>query len=241
MSAGPADASAEYRRLRQQGPISRPLVASALVIILVLAGCAPSRSGEPDPGYRLPSPPGNGAPAASGLAAQASDESLPRLLPDASVGPDLAALAQDTWSRFLAAFPSRSGCFGDVRLHAVHALGSRAAYDPATASVTILVPAAPAMLKGALVHEWAHHLDYQCASQRALRPAFLAAQGLPPDAAWQPAGGTVNLPASQWAGIPSEQFAEAAVELVLGSGRLPSIVMISPQAVSVVRTWGEGR
>jgi hypothetical protein len=153
----------------------------------------------------------------------------------------LAALAQETWGRFLAAFPARSGCFGDVRLHAAYRLDSRAEYNPATATATVLVPGTRTVLQSELIHEWAHHLDFQCPAIGELRPAFVAAQGLRAGTPWRPAGGTTDLPESQWAEIPSEQFAEAAIEVVMGSNQPPTTVVISPQAVQLVRAWGEGR
>src|SRR5512132_758576 len=111
--------------------------------------------------------------------ATATPRPLPRLLLDDSVAGDFAVLAQSTWQQFLVAFSGRTACFGDVHLRAVSDLASRAAYDPPTATVTVRVPGTPAMLQGALVHEWAHHIEFQCPAQQQIRAAFLAAQGEP--------------------------------------------------------------
>ena len=85
---------------------------------------------------------------------------------------DLKVLATETWGLFVEAFEARSHCFGDVTLKAAYDLDSRAAYDPETSTVAVRVPGTPAMLQGALVHEWAHHLEFQCEEHKALRPAI---------------------------------------------------------------------
>ncbi len=164
----------------------------------------------------------------------------PRLIPDSTVGTDLAALASSAWDRFLTAFQGRSKCFGDVHLHAAYSLEGRAGYDPDTATVTVLVPGTPAMLESGLIHEWAHHLDYQCRQLRELRPAFLAAQGLPADTPWrmdyQPEATTM----SEWATMPSEQFAEATILVVMGDRPIPTDVRVNPEAVKAIQQWASG-
>ena len=157
----------------------------------------------------------------------------PRLLVDGSVAPDFQALAQESWADFLAAFPARAGCFGDVRLRAVPDLPSRAAYDPGTATVAVRVPGTPAFLRSGLVHEWAHHLEHQCPEHAQLRPVFLAAQGFPTDADW--------FSGESWAATPSEQFAEAAVVLVLGRRAVATKVFLTQEGVEAVRAWAEGQ
>ena len=147
----------------------------------------------------------------------------------------------ETWSRFLGVFQARTGCFGDVRLRAASDLSSRAAYDPATATATIRVPATAVMLQGALIHEWAHHIEFQCRADRDLKLAFLAAQGLPADTPWRTDHGLANTPESEWAGIPSEQYAEAIIELVLGRRQIPTTARVSSEAVGVIADWASGR
>ncbi len=165
---------------------------------------------------------------------------LPRLIVDASVASDLNALAQATWQQFLDVFHARADCFGDVYLHAATVLNSRAAYDPKTAIVTVRVPGTRAMLQGALIHEWAHHIEFQCPAQKELRPAFLAAQGLPTDTLWRPDDTPANTPESEWATIPSEQYAEAAIEVVLGRRQIPTTARVSVKAVHVIAQWADG-
>lgn len=168
-------------------------------------------------------------------------KSLPRLSVDDSVASDFAGLAQATWQQFLSAFRARTDCIGDVYLHAATDLNSRAAYDPKTAIVMVRVPGTQAMLQSALIHEWAHHIEFQCPAQKELRPAFLAAQGLPPDTVWRPDDTPANTPESQWAKIPSEQYAEATIEVVLGGRQIPTTAWVTPEAVRVIARWAEGK
>jgi hypothetical protein len=102
------------------------------------------------------------------LANCSQPKDLPRLIVDESVADDFRALALETWDQFLAAFQPRSACFGDVELRATKTLDSRASYDPETAAVTVRVPATVVMLQGALIHEWAHHVEFQCGEHLAL-------------------------------------------------------------------------
>jgi hypothetical protein len=164
----------------------------------------------------------------------------PALVMDASVGADLVDLAEETWEQFLEAFPARQGCVGAVRLRAQATLGARAAYDPATQAVTVRVPATRAMLESALLHEWAHHLEFHCPAHKALRPALLAAQRLPPDAPWRPETATSALSTGSWADTPSEQYAEAVVALVLGGRPVPTHAHLTPEAIRAVARWAAG-
>ena len=164
----------------------------------------------------------------------------PQLIMDASVGADFQDLAIETWDRFLTVFQARSDCFGDVHLRATRILDSRAAYDPDSATVTVRVPGTPAMLKSALVHEWAHHVEFQCEAHEDLRPAFLVAQGLHPDTVWRPDNAPAEMPTSEWADIPSEQYAEATVALVLGDRPIPTKARITRKAIHVIAEWAAG-
>jgi hypothetical protein len=158
-----------------------------------------------------------------------------------SVGADFEALALETWKLFLDRFWARRNCFGDVRLEAAYGLESRADYDPHTATATVRVPGTVAMLQSGLVHEWAHHVEFQCRAHETLRTAFLIAQGLPPDTPWRPADTTTDVSAAEWAGIPSEQYAEAVVELVLGGRPISTGAHIRPEAIRIVGDWAAGK
>jgi hypothetical protein len=171
----------------------------------------------------------------------ATPKPLPRLIADDTVADDFRILAEETWGQFLTVFQARTDCFGDVYLRATYDLNNRAAYDPDTATVTVRVPATPAMLQGALIHEWAHHIEFQCDAQKELRPAFLAAQGLPADTPWRTDYTPANTPESDWANIPSEQYAEATIEVVLGSRQIPTTARVSVEAVQVIATWASGK
>jgi hypothetical protein len=179
--------------------------------------------------------------AGAGKSQELASAHLPRLIVDDSVAGDLQALAEETWSLFLTTFQARTGCFGDVRLHATRDLGDRAAYDPPTATVAVRVPASAVMLQGALIHEWAHHIEFQCDAHRVLRPAFLAAQGLPADTPWRLSDTPASRSDKAWADSPSEQYAEAVIEVVLGRRQIPTTARMSVDAVRVVRDWASGR
>ena len=164
----------------------------------------------------------------------------PALLFDESVASDFHLLAEETWTSFLAVFRARTGCFGPVTLRATRSLDTRARYDPNTSTMDVRVPATPAVLKGALVHEWAHHVEFHCEKHKELRPAFLAAMGLPASTEWRPDNGSAAAPASVRADIPSEQYAEAVVILVLGRQPVTTGVRVNDEAVHAVELWAAG-
>lgn len=164
----------------------------------------------------------------------------PQLIIDDSVAHDFQALAVETWDKFLAVFQARTDCFGDVRLRATRTLDSRATYDPDSATVTVRVPGTAAMLQSALIHEWAHHIEFQCEEHKNLRRAFLRVQGLPPDTPWRPDNTPAHTPISAWADIPSEQYAEATIELVLGRRQIPTKVRVIKEAIRVIEEWAGG-
>jgi len=164
----------------------------------------------------------------------------PALLVGESVESDFRLLAEETWASFLLVFRARADCFGPVTLQAVRSLDSRAAYDPSTATVTVRVPATPAVLQGALVHEFAHHVEFQCQEHEELRPAFLAALCLPAGTEWRPDNGSAAAPERVRGDIPSEQYAEATVILVLGRRPVTTGVKVNDEAVRAVKVWAAG-
>ncbi len=207
----------KYRRTRQLGCVRRYLFIFHLSSFILASALSACSSAAPTPLY------------------------LPRLLPDASVAGDFADLAQLTWQQFLAVFAARTGCFGDIHLRAATDLASRAAYDPPTATVTVRVPGTRAMLQSALVHEWAHHIEFQCPAQQQLRAPFVAAQGLPAATVWRPDNTPATTPESIWATIPSEQFAEATIEVVLGERQIPTTAPVTAAGVRLIAVWAAGR
>ena len=141
--------------------------------------------------------------------------------------------------QFLTVFAARKDCFGPVTVKADWDLSERAVYDPKTAIISIRVPERKEFLQGALIHEWAHHIEFQCPAHEELRAPFLAAQGLPADTVWR-SGGSVNLQSDEWVYIPSEQYAEATITLVLGSRPSGPMTRINLESVAVLREWAEG-
>lgn len=161
----------------------------------------------------------------------------PWVIIDKSVASDFRLLIEETWDQFMLVFAARAACFGAVRIKADHDMTDRAMYDPRTATITVRVPERGSILKGALVHEWAHHVEFQCDAQSEMRAAFIAAQGLPANTPWRLEDGTTNIRSSDWANIPSEQYAEAAIVLVLGKRTVWSRAPITVEGVEVIRMW----
>ena len=167
-----------------------------------------------------------------GTATDGASARRPGIAFAAGVPSDLEALARATWQRFTDAFPARWRCVPTVRVSGAWRLAVRARYDPVHRSVTVRIPGTAPTLRSTLVHEFAHHVEFTCPEQRTLRARFASAQGVPPGTPWF--GGTT------WERIPSEQFAEAAVQLVLGRSGRPRIV-VAPAALGALRDWALGR
>lgn len=149
---------------------------------------------------------------------------------DASVPDDLRALATETWDDFLAAHPARRECIDPVTLSAAWELDSRGEYRPKAATVVVRVPGTAPNLRHQMIHEFAHHLEFTCPEHTDLRPEFLDAQGFEPSADWFGGGA--------WETTPSEHYAEATVEVLLGRRSHHGNIRISEQASGVVRRWG---
>ena len=149
-----------------------------------------------------------------------------------SVPADLRALADDAWDDFLAAHQVRLGCITPVTLEAAWVLDTRAEYRPDTATLAVRIPGTPATLRSELIHEFAHHLEFTCTEQIELRAEFLRAQGFPPEASWFE-GGT-------WETTPSEQYAEATVEMIEERRTHQGGILLTADAIEIVREWGRG-
>lgn len=156
----------------------------------------------------------------------------PRLRVDPDTPADLRDLARGTWASFLAAFPARTACIPDVALVGRWTLPDRAEYRPDPPTVLVRIPATARQLEAALVHEFAHHLEFQCPEQAGLRPAFLRSQGMPAGHPW--------FAGASWEATPSERFAEATVQLVLGDRALRRRMAIGEEAEALIRAWGLG-
>lgn len=154
----------------------------------------------------------------------------PALRFDGSVPEDLRAVAAASWDAFLAAHPQRLHCIPPVTLTAVWELADRAEYRPGKAIVVIRVPGTAPNLSNSLIHEFAHHVEFTCPEHEELRSAFLEAQGFSATAAW--------FEGTAWETTPSEQYAEATTELVLGRRTHRGGVIVSDEAATIVRQWG---
>lgn len=173
------------------------------------------------------------------LGAYPRHQPTPRLIIDASVDEDFAAVIQETWVQFLFVFAARRDCFGDVLVKADYDLTDRAKYDPQTATVSVRVPERASILKGALVHEWAHHVEFQCEAHTEMRAAFIEAQGMPANTPWRLEDGTTNILSSDWASIPSEQYAETTIVVVLGERPVSTKAPITAEGMEVIRAWAQ--
>lgn len=144
---------------------------------------------------------------------------------------DLRVLIVETWDRFVEAFPARRDCLAPVTVQGAWSLDGRGSYDPVRRLVTVRIPGTAPNLQASLVHEFAHHMEFTCPEQRDVRVPFLDAQELPPSSSW--------FAGRSWETTPSEQFAEAIVEVVLGRpSHLP--VLIQPGTIALLRAWGRG-
>jgi hypothetical protein len=162
----------------------------------------------------------------------APEDDPPRLIIGESVAGDFAGLAEATFDRFASAAPALRSCIGTIRLEAADELGDLARYDPATQVIRVRVPATAPSLEQSLVHEFAHHVERVCTSHIDLRAEFLEAQGQPPATEW--------FADVSWVDRPSEQFAEAVVEVVLGSrSRNQLQLRLTPEAIGLVAAWIE--
>jgi hypothetical protein len=157
-----------------------------------------------------------------------------RLVMGDDVPQDLRELADGVFAAFEERFPARLACMGDVHLVPVwDGLEDRARYLPEAAVIEIRVPATANLLRDSLVHEIAHHLEFTCPEIDEVRPAFLEAQGHSASADW--------FAGDRWEDVPSEQFAEAVVQVVLGERQQHRLTMpIGTAAVEVVASWGAG-
>ena len=156
----------------------------------------------------------------------------PELRHDGTVPDDLRALADETWQDLLTALPGRHDCITSPTLNAAWELETRAEYQPATAVLSVRVPGTPATLRSQLLHEFAHHVEFTCDEHESMRSRFLDAQGF--------AAGTSWFDGASWETTPSEQYAEAVVELVEGRRTHLGGIRLTDDAINVVRQWGQG-
>ena len=145
---------------------------------------------------------------------------------------DVRRLAETTFADFLLAFPAQADCVGRVTLATDWEQDDRGNYDPERSLIILRIPGTATKLRNSMLHELGHHLEAACPSHPELRDFFLAAQGFPSDADW--------FAGDLWEVIPSEQFAEAVVEVVEGRRNLRYGVELSAAALNWVTAWGQG-
>lgn len=150
-----------------------------------------------------------------------------------SVGPDFEAVAVGLWEEFEVFAAPRLDCLGPVTLEASFDLEDRALYEWTTRTIVVRVPQSPESLRGSLVHELAHHAERQCADHAEVRSDFLAAMGARPDADWYSG--------DRWATTPSERFAEATAEVMLGERERTADVILSEDELAIAAGWWAGR
>ena len=166
------------------------------------------------------------------IAAGGCGDATPQLRHDDTVPDDLRQLADEAWLDFLDAIPGRHHCITEPTLSAAWELDSRAEYQPSTGTLLIRVPGTPATLRSELLHEFAHHLEFTCPDHEQLRTEFLVAQGFAPNTSW--------FDGDTWEATPSEQYAEAVVELIEGRRNFRGGIQVTDGAIEVIRDWGTG-
>lgn len=164
------------------------------------------------------------------LLAACSVATGPELVED--MPPDLRELVEDTLIALTAAMPAHVDCLDALVIDYSWDLDNRAEYRPATTTLILKVPDTAPNLAFSLVHEIAHHLESSCRAQLDLRPAFLEAQGHPPDQPW--------FDGHAWEDIPSEQFATALARYVTGGREPQRRVPLTDAAVGLVGAWARG-
>lgn len=166
------------------------------------------------------------------LLSACGDNTSARLIHDDTVPEDLEQLADEAWADFLDAIPGRFSCVEPVTLHAAWELENRGEYRPDTATIVVRVPGTPATLRSELIHEFAHHLEFACDDHSGLRDGFLTAQGFAASAEW--------FTGESWETTPSEQYAEAMVEMIEGTRSHRGGINITSAALAVLEAWANG-
>ncbi len=149
------------------------------------------------------------------------------------VPPEVQAELDATWSRFLARFGSRRNCFGDVSVMLVRQVdGGDARYVIDERRIEVQIPTTPKRFRESVVHELAHHVEHTCSDFAELKAVLHSLLG-GPQRSWS--GGGV------WEEIPSELWAEAAVQLVNGERvRHARDMPVDATVIEVVKAWASG-
>jgi len=146
---------------------------------------------------------------------------------------DVRRLADETFTEMREAFPARHDCLDGITVATDRDLDERAEYLPDSATVVLRIPATAPQLRRSLVHELGHHLEFVCDAHPTVRPAFLEAGGFEADHSW--------FEGPTWEETPSEQWASAVVEYVLGDRDPQSGVFLSRETLPLVEDWATDR
>lgn len=142
-----------------------------------------------------------------------------------------AAVEQEvraTVADFVAVFAARRGCIGGAELQLVREIDDGdARYDVAENLIEIEIPTSPRRFRESLVHELAHHVDRSCPDADMLRTDVMTV-----------IGATDWTGQERWEQRPSELWAEAVVEIVLGERvRFERSIPLDHGVVDAARRW----
>ena len=156
----------------------------------------------------------------------------PDLVIGETMAGDFTAVAVELWAEFEVFAAGRLDCFGSVTIQASTTLDDRAQYEPLERTITVLVPRSIPSLRESLVHELAHHVESACPAHEEGRASMLEAMGFPAEAPW--------FEGDRWPETPSERFAEATVELLLGEREIAADVFLTETELQSVAQWWSG-
>jgi hypothetical protein len=133
-----------------------------------------------------------------------------------------------TVADFVAVFEARRNCIGGAELQLVRELDDGdARYVAAEDLIEIEIPTSPRRFRESLVHELAHHVDRSCPDADVLRTDVMAM-----------IGATDWTGQERWEQRPSELWAEAVVEIVLGERvRFERSIPLDERVVDAARRW----
>lgn len=141
---------------------------------------------------------------------------------------DVEQEVRATVGDFVAVFAARRGCIGGAELQLVRDVDDGdARYVAAEALIEIEIPTSARRFRDSLVHELAHHVDHSCPDADVLRTDVMTA-----------IGATDWTGQARWEQRPSELWAEAVVEIVLGERvRFERSVPLEHGVVDAARRW----
>lgn len=166
---------------------------------------------------------------AAPLAACAGDAPFARIVVRQDVPADVAAEIATVEERYRSVFADRLDCIGDVSLWLVSDVdGGDARYLPGRSWIEVEIPTSPARFRDSLAHELAHHVEASCEAGDELRRALIAVAD--PGGQWDGQ--------ERWEDRPSEQWAEAVVQLLLGERvRYGRRMPMSDEVMAAAEAW----